>query len=92
MNARIGFKLHVTATLGCHSHYDCCFQTMCLFLGALEDPDDDTVGEMHHAEPVYSAVQSVMNAFWTEDKHAQQDGAHRLIQIASPRRSGGGHH
>jgi hypothetical protein len=28
MNAKIGFKLQVTATLGFHSLYDWCFQTM----------------------------------------------------------------
>jgi len=31
MNARIGFKLQVTATLGFHSLYEWCFQTIRLF-------------------------------------------------------------
>jgi hypothetical protein len=43
MNAKIGFKLQVTATLGFHSLYDWCFQTMWLFSGTPEDPEDDTV-------------------------------------------------
>jgi hypothetical protein len=34
INAKIGFKVQVTATLGFHSLYDWCFQTMWLFSGA----------------------------------------------------------
>jgi len=43
MNAKIAFKLPVTATPGFHSLFDRCFQTMWLFPGAPEDPEDDTV-------------------------------------------------
>jgi len=43
MNGRIGFKLQVTATLGFHSLYDMCYQTMWLFPGAPEASEDDTV-------------------------------------------------
>jgi len=50
MNARIGFKLQVTATLGFHSLYDWCFQMMWLFSGAPEDPEDETVTEKHSAK------------------------------------------
>ena len=50
MNARIGFKLQVTATPGFHSLYDWCFQMMWLFSGAPEDPEDETVTEKHSAE------------------------------------------
>ena len=82
MNARIGFKLHVTATQGFHSLYDWCYQTMWLFSGAPEDPEDDTVMEKYGAEALYSAVKSLMHAIWTEEDEAQQDAAHRMIQIA----------
>jgi len=47
MNARIALKLQVTAMPAFHSLYDWCFQTMWLFSGASEDPDDNTVMEMH---------------------------------------------
>ena len=50
MNANIRFKPQVTATPGCHSLYDWCFQTMWLFSGAPEDPEDKTVLEYHGAE------------------------------------------
>jgi hypothetical protein len=56
MNAKIGFKLQVTATPGFHSLYDWCFQMMWLFSGAPEDPEDDTVIEKHGGEALYSAV------------------------------------
>jgi hypothetical protein len=61
MNARIGFKLQVTATPGFHSLYDWCFQTMWLFSGEPEDPEDETVMEMHGADALYSAVMSLMH-------------------------------
>jgi len=41
--------------------------------------------QKHGAEALYSAVKSLMHATRTEDKHAQQDAAHRMIQIAKPR-------
>jgi len=85
MNAKIGFKLHVTATLGFHSLYDWCFQTMWQFSGAPDDPEDDTVMEKHGAEALYLAVKSLMHAIRTGNKEAQQDAAHRMIQIAKPR-------
>jgi len=84
MNAKIGFKLQVTATPGFHSLYDWCFQTMWLFSGAPEDPEDDTGMEKHGAEALYPAVKSLMHAIRTKDKEAQQDAAHRMIQIAKP--------
>jgi hypothetical protein len=37
MNAKIGFKLRVTATSGFHSLYSWCYEMMWLFSGA---PDD----------------------------------------------------
>jgi len=45
MNAKIRFKLQVTATLGFHSLYDWCFPTIWLFSGAPEDPEFDAVME-----------------------------------------------
>jgi SNF2 family DNA or RNA helicase len=83
-NARIGCKLQVTATPGFHSLYDWCYQAMWLFSGAPEDPEDKSVMEMHNADALYSAVESVMHAIWTEDQDAQQDAANRMIQIAKP--------
>jgi hypothetical protein len=81
-NAKIGFKLQVTATLGFHSLDDWCYQTMWAFSGGSEDPEDVTVMEMHSMEALYSAVKSLMHAIRTEDQDAQQDAAHRMIQIA----------
>jgi len=40
--------------------------------------------EMHGADALYSAVKSSIHAIWTEDQDAQQDAAHRIIQIAKP--------
>ena len=85
MNAKIRFKLQVSATPGFHSLYDWGFQTMWLFSGVPEDPEDDTLTEMHGAEALYSAVKSFMHAIWTKDEEAQQDSAHQMIQIAKPR-------
>jgi hypothetical protein len=84
MNARIRFKLQVTAKPGFYSLYDLCFQTMWLFSGAPEDPEDETVMEMHGAEALYSAVRSLMHAIRTEYEEAQEDAAHRMIQIGKP--------
>jgi len=82
MNARIGFKLQVTATPGFHSLYDWCYQTMWLFSGAPEAWEYDTVTEKHGAEALYSTVKSLMHAIRTEDEEAEQDVAHPMIQIA----------
>jgi hypothetical protein len=49
-----------------------------------EDPEDNAVMEMHGADALYSAVKSLMHAIQTEDDEAQQDAAHRMIQIAKP--------
>jgi len=84
MNAKIGLKLHVTATLGFHSLYDWCFQTMWLFSGPPEDPENDTVMEKPGADALYSTVKSFMHAVRTNDLEAQQDTAHWMIQIAKP--------
>ena len=83
-NARIGFKLQVTAAPVFHSLYDWCYRTMWLFSGAPEDPEDETVMEIHGADALYSALKSSMHAFSTEDQDAQQDAALRIIQIAKP--------
>jgi len=82
MNAIIGFNLEVTATPGFHSLCDWCYQTMWLFSGAPEDPEDHTVMQKHGAEALYSAVKWLTHAIQTEDKEAQQDAAHQMIQIA----------
>jgi len=83
-NARIGFKLQVTATPGFHSLDDWCYQAMWLFSGGPDDPEDENVMEKHAADALCSAVKSLMHAIRTEDQDAQQDAAHRMIQIAKP--------
>jgi hypothetical protein len=83
-NAKIGFKLQVTATPGFHSLYDWGYQAMWLFSGAHEDPEDETVMEMHGTDALYSTVKSLMHAIQTEDQDTEQDAAHRMIQIAKP--------
>jgi hypothetical protein len=82
MNAKIGFKLQVTAIPGFHSLYDWCFQTMWLFSGARDDPEDNTVMDKHCAGALYSATKSLMHAIRTTDEEAQQDPAHWMIQNA----------
>jgi len=57
---------------------------MWLFSGAPDNPEDETVKEKHGADVLYSAVKSLMHAIRTEDHEAQQDAAHRMIQIAKP--------
>jgi len=84
MTAKIGFKLQVTATAEFHSLDGCCYQTMWLFSGGPDNPEDDTVIEKHGADAMYSAVKSLMHAIQTNDKEAQQDAAHGMIQIANP--------
>jgi len=84
MTAKIGFKLQVTATPQFHSLYDWCYQAMWLFSGAPDDPEDETVKEKHGADTLYSAVKGFMHAIRTQDEEAQQDAAHRMIQIAKP--------
>jgi len=84
VNARIVLKLQVTSTLGFHSLYDWCFQLMWLFSGAPEYPEDDTLMEKPGAEALDSAVKSLMHPIRTEYEDAQQDAAHRQIQIAYP--------
>jgi len=57
---------------------------MWLYSGAPEDPEDDTVMEKHGAVELNSTVKSLMHAMQTKDEEAQQDAAHRMIQIAKP--------
>ena len=84
MNAKIGFNLQVTATPEFHSLYDWGSPAVCLFSGAPEDPEDNAVMEKHGGEAWYSAVESLMHGIRTKDEEAQQDAAHRMIQIAKP--------
>jgi len=84
MNAKIGFKLQVTATPGFNSLYDRCLHTMWLFSGAPDDREDATVIEKHGAEGLYSAVKSLMHAIRTKNQENQQDAGLRNIQIAKP--------
>jgi len=69
---------------GFHSLYDWCFQTMWLFSGAPEEPEDETLMEKDGAEALYSAVKSLMHAIRTKGLDTQEDAAHRMIQIAKP--------
>jgi hypothetical protein len=84
INAKIGFKLQVTAIPGLHSLYECCFQTKWLFSGVPEDPEDDSVMVNHGVEGLYSTVESVMHAIRNEDEEAQQDVLYRIFQIKKP--------
>jgi len=81
-NARIVFNFQVTATPGLHWLNDWWYQTLWLFSGASDNPEDDTVMEKHGKEALYSAVKSLMQAIHTEDKEAEQDAVHQMIQIA----------
>jgi hypothetical protein len=83
-HATIGFKLQVTATPGFHSLYDWCLQMMWLFSGVPENPEGETLMEMHGTDALYSAVKRLMHAIRPADEEAQQDAAHRMIQIAKP--------
>jgi len=83
-NAQIGFKLQVAAMPGFHSLFDWCYQMMWLFSGAPDDPEDDAVMEKHSTNALYSAVNSLMHVIGTGDEDAEQDAAHRMIQIANP--------
>jgi hypothetical protein len=57
---------------------------MWLISGAPEDPEHETVMEMHGADAPYSVVNSLIRAIQTEDQDAQQDAADLVIQIAKP--------
>jgi hypothetical protein len=58
---------------------------MWLLSGVAEDPEDETVMEMHGANTLYCAVRSLMHTFRTENHDAHRDAAHRMIKIATPR-------
>ena len=85
MNAKIGFQLQVTATVGFYSLYDWCYQVMWLFSGAPEDPEEGTMKDKQGADGLYSTGESLIHAIRTEDEEAQQHVAHQKIQIAKPR-------
>jgi hypothetical protein len=57
---------------------------MWLFSGVTAEPENETLMEKHGAEALDSTVKSLMHAIRTEDQDAQQDAAHRMIQIAKP--------
>jgi hypothetical protein len=84
MYEKMGFKLQVTATPEFHSLYNWCYQTLSVFSGAPDDPEDDTVIAQHGADALYCAVKSLIHAIRTKDQEAQQDVAHRMIQILKP--------
>jgi len=79
MNANIEFYVHVTTPPGFDSLYDyCCLRTSpCL--GAPDDPEDETVMQMHGANALHSAVKSLIHAIRIEDEGAQQDVAQRRM-------------
>jgi len=83
-NVRIAFKLQVTATPGFNLLYHWCYQAMWLFSGVPDDPENESVMEMHGADALYSPVKSLMHAIRAEDQDAQQDAALQMIQIAEP--------
>jgi hypothetical protein len=57
---------------------------MWLLSDAPDDSEDDTVMEKYAAAALYSTLKSLMDAFWTKTKEAQQDGAYWMMQIAKP--------
>jgi len=86
MKARIGFKIQVAAKPGFHWLYDRCHQTIWLFSGERDHPEDGSARAVHGAEALYSAVKRQMYAIWTEYQEAQQDEAHRMLHSAKPGR------
>jgi len=57
---------------------------MWLFLGVPRDPENDIVIEKDGAKALDSAVNSSMQAIWTDENDTQQNAAHWMIQIAKP--------
>jgi hypothetical protein len=57
---------------------------MWLFSSVPEDPQNETVMEMHSADELYYTVKKLMHAIRTEDQDTQQNAAHRMIKIAKP--------
>jgi len=84
MKARIGFNLQVTAMPALYSLNDWSYQTIWVFSGAPDDPQDKTVMENNRAEALYSAVKSLMHAIWTKDQEALWAVAHQITQIGKP--------
>jgi len=81
INAKIGFKLQVTATPEFQLLYNWYYQMMWL-ISALDNPEDYTVIKKHGADALFSAVKSLIHAIRTADEEAQQNAAHRIIRIA----------
>jgi len=52
---------------------------MWLFSGEPDDPENDTEMEKHVAAALYSTVDSVMHAIWTEDEKGQLGAADPII-------------
>jgi hypothetical protein len=84
MKAKIGFKCQVTATPELHLLYNGCYQCMWLLSGTPDNREANMVMEQHESDALYSTVKSLMHAIHTQDEGAQQDAAHRMIQIAKP--------
>ena len=81
MKAWLWFKFHVTAAPGCYSLYEWCYQMMWPFSGAPDDPEDVTVREQRGADALDSAVRNLMHDIGTEDKEAQQDEPHLVLEM-----------
>jgi hypothetical protein len=62
INAKIGFKLQVTASPEFHSLYDWCDQSVWQCPGVRGDSEDDTVMEQHGADAMNSTVKSLLHA------------------------------
>jgi len=84
MIARIRYKPQVIIMPRFYSHPDWWYWTMWQFTGVSEDHKDETLMEKHGAKALDPTVKSCMHAIQTEDKEAQLDAAHWMIQIASP--------
>jgi len=81
IKAWVGFNLQVAATMGFHLLFDCCYLTMWMFSGASGNSEDDPVMKNLCTDILYSMMKSLMHAIQTEYNNAQQDPAHRTIQI-----------
>jgi hypothetical protein len=82
MNAKIRFKLQVTATVWFHSLYDWCYAAMWLCSAAADDAEDKTVKERHGADALNSLVNSWRHVIRTGDQEGQYDMPHHMINIA----------
>jgi hypothetical protein len=84
IEAKIEFKLQVTATPAYHTLNDWVNQTIWLFSGAPIRPEDKILMELHGAEAFQVAVRSLTQGIRSDDDEAQKAAAEQIIRIAKP--------